>query len=52
MASTMIDGGCFHRDRILQKKFMNDISTSDADSRMCWVSKDQKFHVKNEFGSL
>ena len=30
---------------------MNDISTAEADARMCWVSKDQKFHAKNEFGS-
>ena len=35
-----------------RKKFMNDISTAEADSRMCWVSKDQKFHAKNEFGGL
>lgn len=27
---------------------MNDISTAEVDSRMCWVSKDQKFHAKNE----
>ena len=35
-----------------RKKFMSDISTAEADSGMCWVSKDQKFHNKNEFGSL
>ena len=41
-----------HRDRILKKKFMNHISTAEADSKMGLVSKDQKFHAKNEFGSL
>ena len=34
------------------KKFMNDISTAEADSRMCWVSIHQKFHAQNEFGTL
>ena len=38
--------GCY------RKKFMNDISTAEADSKMCWVSKDHKFHAKNEFGGL
>ena len=41
-----------HRDRILQKKFMNNISTAEVDSRMCLLSKDQNFHAKNEFGNL
>ena len=35
-----------------RKKFMKDISTAEADSRKCWVSKYQKFHAKFEFGSL
>ena len=35
-----------------RKKFMKDVLTAEADPRMCWVSKDQKFHTKNEFGSL
>ena len=35
-----------------RKKLVNDISTAEADSRMCWVSKDQKFYAKNEFGGL
>ena len=34
------------------KKFMKYISTAEADLRMCWVSNDQKFHAKNEFGGL
>ena len=38
--------GCY------RKKFMSDISTAEANSRICWVPKDQKFHAKNEFGSL
>ena len=28
---------------------MNDISTAEVDSGMCWVSKDQKFLTKNEY---
>ena len=28
-----------------RKKFMKDIFTAEADSRMCCVSKDQKFHT-------
>ena len=35
-----------------RKKIMNDISTAEVDSRMWWVSKDQEFLAKNEFGSL
>ena len=35
-----------------RKKFRNDISPAEVDSRKCWVSKDQKFHAKNEFGTL
>ena len=31
---------------------MNDIPTAEADSRMCWVSKDKKFHATNEFGGF
>ena len=31
---------------------MNDNSTGEVDSEMCWVSKDQKFHTKNGFGGL
>ena len=33
-------------------KFTKDISTAEADLGICWVSKDQKFHTKNGFGSL
>ena len=35
-----------------RKKFMNDIFTAEADSRMCWMSTDQKFHAENESGGL
>ena len=35
-----------------RKKFMKDIFTAEADSRMCWVSTDQKFHANNAFGGL
>ena len=38
--------------RYYRKKFRNDIFTAEADSRFCWVSKDQKFHAKNEFCGL
>ena len=41
-----------HSDRIVQKKFMNIISTAELDSETCWVSKEQKFFIKNGFGSL
>ena len=36
-----------HRDREDRKKFLNHISTAEADSGMCWVSKDQKYHTEN-----
>ena len=35
-----------------RKKFIKDTATAEADLGMCWVSKDQKFHAKDEFGSL
>ena len=35
-----------------RKKFVNNITIAEADLRMCWVSKDQKFHAKYEFGGL
>ena len=34
------------------KKFMKDISTAEADTRIYWVSKDHKFYAKNELVSL
>ena len=43
-----------HSDRIGRSKTMKDISTAEAevDSGMRWVSKDHKFHTKNEIGSF
>ena len=32
-----------------RNKFMKDISTAEADSDWCWVSRDQKFQAKHEF---
>ena len=31
---------------LARKKFMKDISTAEADSGMCWMSKDQDFKPK------
>lgn len=44
----MLSYGTYHRERIGQNMVMNDISTDEVDSGICWVSKDQKSFAKNE----